>query len=100
MRQNAYIPTAVRNAVSKRDRGICHHCGLRALRAEMSTRGVLRFFDAEGRTFHIDHIKRVADGGTSTLDNLALSCAPCNLARPRSRSANDPEITSILAEFG
>lgn len=33
------------------------------------------------RTRHIDHSVSVANGGTDHLNNLRLSCAPCNLRK-------------------
>jgi hypothetical protein len=35
----------------------------------------------QGATFHIEHITPRAAGGSDTLDNLALACPGCNLAK-------------------
>jgi 5-methylcytosine-specific restriction endonuclease McrA len=94
-----YIPQKLRNAVAKRDRGICHHCGERAASAAVSKRGVLQFFAPDGRVFHIDHVVPLSAGGRHSLDNLVLACAPCNLSKRRAVAANDPEVQSILQEF-
>lgn len=98
-KRKEYIPQPIRNTVSKRDRGICHHCGLTAASAKVNKRGVLQFFDAEGRVFHIDHLTPISAGGEHTADNLVLSCAPCNLSKRRAVAANDPEVRAILDEF-
>jgi len=37
--------------------------------------------DATDRKLHIDHIKPVAEGGKSTIDNLRVLCCKCNLGR-------------------
>lgn len=57
------IPASVRRLVISRDGNVCRYCG--------STEG----------PFHIDHVHPVALGGTSSPDNLALACAPCNLSK-------------------
>lgn len=98
-KRNEYIPQSARNAVAKRDRGVCQHCALRASRAEVSKRGVLQFFDSDGKVFHIDHLTPISLGGTHDLSNLVLSCASCNLSKRRAVAANDPEVRAILAEF-
>lgn len=100
MSNSGYISAAVRNAVSKRDRGICQHCGRRATRAEVSKRGVLQYWDDVGRVYHLDHRVPTSQGGESTPENLLLSCAPCNLSKRRAVAANDPEVLAILSEFG
>jgi 5-methylcytosine-specific restriction endonuclease McrA len=56
---------ADRMVIYDRERGHCFHCG-----QPIS-------FDA----FHVDHLVPVAAGGSDEMDNLAASCAPCNLAK-------------------
>ena len=51
--------------VSVRDGWRCTYCGRRVTR----------------RTRHIDHSVSRANGGTNHLNNLRLSCAPCNLGK-------------------
>jgi len=51
--------------VSIRDGWRCTYCGRRVTR----------------RTRHIDHSVSRANGGTNHLNNLRLSCAPCNLSK-------------------
>lgn len=99
MSNTGYIPASVRNAVAKRDRGICTHCGARAAKAQVSKRGILQFFGADGRVFHLDHVKPSSTGGKSTLQNMTLSCAACNMSKRRAKAANDPDVQALLAEF-
>lgn len=54
-----------RKAIFDREQGHCFHCG-----------DPIRL-DA----FHVDHLIPVAAGGSDEMDNLAASCAPCNLAK-------------------
>lgn len=34
-----------------------------------------------GEKFHIDHVHPLARGGSNELENLRVSCTPCNLAK-------------------
>lgn len=43
-----------------------------------------------GYRFHIEHIVPRASSGTDHIDNLALACAPCNLAKGAHILAVDP----------
>jgi uncharacterized membrane protein YqaE (UPF0057 family) len=54
------IPTALREAVLKRDDYICRYCGRRS------------------QTMEVDHIIPVRKGGKATMDNLATACRHCN----------------------
>lgn len=56
------IPRELRKAVWERDEGKCVDCGAT--------------FDLQ-----FDHILPFAKGGATTLDNLAVRCAPCNLLK-------------------
>lgn len=60
------IPAAVRRAVIARDGMVCQLC------REAVT----------PQTMHLDHIKHWADGGENVVENLRVTCAPCNLRRP------------------
>lgn len=62
-----YIPTSVRQAVIKRARGRCEYCQSRA--------------DYATETFAVEHIIPVSRGGTNELENLALACSGCNVAK-------------------
>lgn len=58
------IPADIRRGVVERDMGRCVYCGVDA-----------------GQNFHLDHIIPRSRGGSDDLENLALSCAPCNLSK-------------------
>lgn len=79
------IPPAVRAAVIERDGMECRHCG----------REVMLWDGATGYhagLLHLDHVTPWAMGGADDEGNLVVSCAGCNLARPkpaRGSSANN-----------
>lgn len=50
-------------------------------------------------TFSIEHIKPRARGGTSDLDNLALSCQGCNNRKHIKTEANDPTTGSVVSLY-
>jgi hypothetical protein len=56
-----------RRLVVARAGGACEYCRL--------------LQDASGVTFHIEHVIPRAAGGQSVLNNLALGCPGCNLAK-------------------
>ena len=60
----------VRRAVFERDGWVCAYC------------------NAEVSAPHCDHVKPLAQGGSSTPDNLVTSCPSCNLAK-RNRSPEE-----------
>jgi hypothetical protein len=66
---------AYRSIVVARAGGACEYC--RLLEA------------ATGVTFHVEHALPRAQGGMTVLDNLALSCPGCNLAKGDRVSAKD-----------
>lgn len=59
------IPRVIRDAVLIRDRGIC---------------GICRF-PVHPRDIHIDHVVPVWRGGGTTVENLRVTHARCNLTR-------------------
>ena len=54
------------DAVFKKSRGRCRECGRQHKRAD------------HGKTWQVDHIFPVSQGGTDDLNNLAVACNPCN----------------------
>lgn len=94
-----WIKNSVRNAVAKRDKGICRHCGKKATKASINSRGVLVFHDKKGRIYHLDHIKLASEGGAHTEENLVLSCHSCNLGTRRKITANDIDVKSLIKEI-
>ena len=61
---NSRIASEMRDAVARRAGGRCEYCLIR----EDDT-----FFGCE-----VDHIVAVKHGGTTTFENLAYACQPCN----------------------
>jgi hypothetical protein len=49
-------------------------------------------------TFHIDHVNPVADGGLTSLENLALACVSCSL-RKGSRTRALDSLTETVVEI-
>ena len=45
----------------------------------------------QGASFHIEHVQPQAKGGSNALDNLALACPSCNLAKSDRTSILDPD---------
>lgn len=50
-------------------------------------------------THHVEHIVARQHGGSDELDNLALSCDRCNLAKGPNLSGVDPQTGEITALF-
>ncbi|MDN7591846.1 HNH endonuclease [Burkholderia seminalis] len=63
-------PSWLVNAVQKRDRGLCQHCGV-------PVTAVL----GSDSSPHLDHLVALALGGGNDPTNLMLSCGPCNLSK-------------------
>jgi hypothetical protein len=72
-----YIPTEWCRFVIERARDRCEYC-------QLSQAG-------QEATFHIDHVKPLAAGGETALENLALACVSCSLRKAARESAIDPE---------
>jgi hypothetical protein len=66
---------AFRELVVARAGGVCEYC--RLVQA------------ATGATFHIEHIVPRSQGGVTDMDNLALSCPGCNLAKAERTMGQD-----------
>lgn len=60
------IPDYLRDAVVKRDRGVC---------------GICESLVGPGDALHIDHIHPVALGGATVIGNLQVAHAACNLKK-------------------
>jgi hypothetical protein len=61
--------------VMARAGGACEYCRLLEL--------------ATGVTFHVEHILPRSQGGQTAMDNLALSCPGCNLAKGEKTTGRD-----------
>jgi 5-methylcytosine-specific restriction endonuclease McrA len=82
-----YVGWQTRMVVIQRDEG-CVYCGKPvAYTTGSAVRGnkSWRAYDAEGKSFHFDHKKPFASGGTSGPENIVLACAKCNLSKGTSR---------------
>lgn len=75
----SYVREALRQQVIERAERFCEYCG-----APMRIGSDL---------FCIEHTIPEADGGATSLENLALACSACNLYKGAARLAPDP-ITS------
>ena len=65
---SAYVPQALRRRILDRDHCICQICH-KPGKADTGP---------DGRPWHIDHILPYSQGGSTTIENLRLSCATCN----------------------
>lgn len=72
----AYIPPRLRREVAERANDRCEYC--------QSQEAIT------GGPMHVEHIIPEIAGGPTTLDNLALACARCNLHKGRRMRARDP----------
>lgn len=50
-------------------------------------------------SFTIDHIIPLVEGGSDTVDNLALACFHCNRRKAAKQSALDPETETVVPLF-
>ena len=62
-----YISAALRRLVEERAKGRCEYC--------------LLHVDDVYHAHHVDHVIAEKHGGQTSTDNLALSCAECNLRK-------------------
>ena len=60
--KNRGLPRSLREAVYKRDNGICKYCSMAVAWFELT----------------VDHIEPVCMGGSNELDNLTVACRSCN----------------------
>ena len=70
------VPLPLKRAVFQREGGRCEYCGLSQAGQEAQ--------------FHVDHIHPLAEGGATTLENLALACVSCSLRKGARQTAPDP----------
>lgn len=80
-----YIPAELRQLVYNRANGICEYC-----------RSQERF---SPQPFSIEHIIPRSAGGTTTSDNLALSCQGCNGHKFTKQKSADPITERIVPLF-
>jgi hypothetical protein len=78
-------PSRLRREVEIRAGGRCEYC--RAPQAVC------------GYCFHLEHIVPRAAGGSNGLENRALACAACNLAKGDRTSGVDPESKRTVSLF-
>jgi 5-methylcytosine-specific restriction endonuclease McrA len=98
-KKNRWVAQGVRHLVAKEAKGVCFHCKKKASRADISTRGHLRFFDENDNTYHIDHIIPRSKGGTDDKKNLVLSCPTCNMGIRNKKASNDTDVLAILKDI-
>ena len=73
--QNSKQRKIARETLWKKQGGLCVWC-TRPMQFECAATG-----PRNPREATIEHLKRKADGGTNRLENLALACRECNMAR-------------------
>ncbi len=79
------ISPALRQEVLERAEGCCEYCLSRQ--------------DLSVATFHIDHIRPLAKGGRTEIDNLALACPSCNGAKGARIGVKDPQTIRWIPLF-
>ena len=79
-----YISDEMRRQVEERAKGRCEYCQTqRAIVVSMQ----------------VDHVRPVADGGETVLENLCLACVSCNGSKLDTQSAVDPETGESVSLF-
>jgi hypothetical protein len=81
----SYVPVALRRQVMVRARNRCEYCQCP------------ESFSLD--TFCVDHIQPTADGGKTTLENLACACHNCNSRKLDALVAPDPETGQAVPLF-
>jgi 5-methylcytosine-specific restriction endonuclease McrA len=79
------IPARLASLVRLRAGGVCEYCRLPQASQEA--------------TFHVDHIRPLAVGGTTTPFNLALACVTCSLRKAARTQARDPRTRKLVRLF-
>ena len=72
--RSRWISPKVRQAVIDRDGMVCQLCGVRVW---IGARGK----QWHARRLHLDHINEFRTGGLHSVENLRVTCAPCNISR-------------------
>ena len=80
-----HIPASLQRRVRARAQDRCEYCHLSQAGQEA--------------TFHVDHITPRAQGGPTTLANLALACVSCSLRKGARADARDPASGAIVGVF-
>ncbi|MFO0760791.1 MAG: HNH endonuclease signature motif containing protein [Byssovorax sp.] len=80
-----YISAALRRQVHERAGGACEYC----LLPETASLFV----------HEVDHVVGQKHGGATTVDNLALACAACNLRKGSDIASIDPATNEIVPLF-
>ncbi len=80
-----YVPAELRRQVIERAEGRCEYCLYPQEMAFLS--------------FEIEHIVAEKHGGSTTLDNLALSCPYCNRHKGSDLGSLDPETGQLTPFF-
>lgn len=93
------ISASTYREVAYRQGSFCYWCGVRVVReAELAPperlikNAATIIYLANGNFYEepfgtIDHLRRVEDGGDNRVENLVISCYPCNLTRDRKTRA-------------
>src|SRR5215471_14301985 len=77
------IPKTLRFEVFKRDSFTCQYCGRRA----------------PDVVLHCDHVKAVAEGGTTDILNLVTACADCNLGKGARQLSTNAALSKQLNQL-
>jgi hypothetical protein len=77
------IPKSLRFEVFKRDSFTCQYCGRRA----------------PDVILHCDHVKAVAEGGTTDILNLVTACVDCNLGKGARKLSDNAALSKQLNQL-
>ena len=91
IRKRHSLPLDIKLYVIKRDKCTCQYCGKKGVFIFRYAKPCVvenpknihlisqdNYNGKDVISFEIDHILALCDGGTNTIDNLALSCRKCN----------------------
>ena len=78
-------PAELRRQVIDRAKNCCEYCLLHQ--------------DLAASTHQVDHVIAEKHGGTTSVDNLALSCTTCNRRKSSDIASFDPKTGSLTALF-